>query len=135
MICSPACFLQTAAEKAERSALSGIVPADRLPEQQPQQSLAVERNQRIEVSLSNQRLGGAEQNEDAHHPQTESPDIEDRCDQQQRHPQQLKGVAPLIAGLGKSSHPGRRSGWLTMRYHAGVMNRDSRNTVTRRMRR
>lgn len=35
----------------------------------------------------------------------------------------------------KSSHPGRRSGWLTMRYHAGVMNRDSRNTVTRRMRR
>ena len=68
MICSPACFLQTAAEKAERSALSGIVPADRLPEQQPQQSLAVERNQRIEVSLSYQRLGGAEQNEDAHHP-------------------------------------------------------------------
>ena len=35
----------------------------------------------------------------------------------------------------KSSHPGRRLGSLTIRYHAGVMNRDSRNTATRRTRR
>ena len=35
----------------------------------------------------------------------------------------------------KSSHPGRRSGTLTIKYHAGVMNSERRNTVTRRIRR
>ncbi len=35
----------------------------------------------------------------------------------------------------KSSHPGSRSGSLTIRYQAGVMNREIKNTVTRRIRR
>ena len=35
----------------------------------------------------------------------------------------------------KSSHPGSRSGELTIRYQAGVMSREIRNTVTRSTRR
>ena len=35
----------------------------------------------------------------------------------------------------KSSHPGSRSGTLTIRYQAGVMSREIKNTVTRKIRR
>ena len=35
----------------------------------------------------------------------------------------------------KSSHPGRRLGSLTMRYQAGVMSREMRNTMIRSSRR
>ena len=80
---------------------SGVVAADGLSNQQRKQRLFVERTERIEIPLPHDRLRRREQHDDHDAPEHQ-PDPVQRADKQQQHqPQQLEGIAELIARLGE----------------------------------
>ena len=80
---------------------SGVVAADGLSHQQRKQRLFVERAERIEIPLPHDWLRRREQHDDHDAPEHQ-PDPVQRADKQQQHqPQQLEGVAELIARLGE----------------------------------